>query len=288
MSNRNARRPSSRWTWWQVLTSATAASAISFSNIQPLMDGASVSLGCTLAYSTDLQGCRISDFQQRVCPAVCVRSLTRAVNAVQAACVDANVPRTSLLGQVLAGRVVALLCPGTASTTVTPTTSRTTLTEQPTGGTSTRAVFPITSTLRNTGGPLTFTTFRSATTTTTTTPTSSSSPEETGVNDGDGDDDDDDDNASTSTRTSSVTTDRGIQTTLSETPTTVTSTDPVVIPPTERPIPDANDDDDDSGNSSGGGSPFDFVSTSDAQRLPRAHRTAAWTAALGLGWLLLL
>ncbi|KAL1835748.1 hypothetical protein VTJ49DRAFT_6144 [Mycothermus thermophilus] len=269
MTNRNTRRPSSRWAWWQVLTLATAASAISLSNIQPIEDGASVTLGCTLAYSTDITSCRISDFQRPgVCSAVCVRGLTRAMNAIQAACADADVSPTSLLGRVLAGRVVAVLCPGTFSTTITTTIRSPTPTERPSGDTSTRAL--TTSTFRNpTSGPLTFTTVRSAT-------TSSSSAEETGIDDGDGD--------------SSTTTARSIVTSQSDTPipsptapsTTPTPSDQTLIPPTDTPSPDANDDED-SGNSSGGGSPFDIVRTSDAPRLPIAQ----WTAALGLGLLLL-
>ncbi|KAL2124461.1 hypothetical protein VTJ04DRAFT_826 [Mycothermus thermophilus] len=265
----------SRWTWLRLLTLATASSAISLSNIQPLGD-LRVTLGCALAYSTDITSCRISDFERPgICSTACVRGLTRAMNAVQEACAETQgVSPASLLGQALSGRLVVVLCPGSFSSTRTTETP----TDRPIAAPTRVLTF---TTSRVNTGPLTFTTVRPTSSLTTT--TTASLAEET-------------DDSTIVTRTS---TDRGLSTITTQTPSPTSpqdetsAADQPVIPPTDVPSPgedegDDGDDDDDSGSSSsGGGSPFDIVRTSDARRLIDTS-IASWTVTLGLGWLLLL
>ncbi|KAG7290722.1 hypothetical protein NEMBOFW57_000725 [Staphylotrichum longicolle] len=126
MANRDG-RISSRWVW-PLLVLASTASAFSLSNFQ-VISSTSVPLGCILAYNSPIPGCSMNDFVKgRVCSAACVRGLTRVQLTLQSACYDVNADAATVLGQVLLGNLVALVCPEPTTLTVPPTTSRPALT----------------------------------------------------------------------------------------------------------------------------------------------------------------
>ncbi|KAK3379773.1 hypothetical protein B0T24DRAFT_168533 [Lasiosphaeria ovina] len=98
--------------WARLLFMASAASAMSLSNFQ-LITSSTVPISCILAYNTPIRGCSESDFDtERTCSVSCVNGLIKVQQTLQAVCDDTSIPDASVLGQVLQGNLVQLLCPG--------------------------------------------------------------------------------------------------------------------------------------------------------------------------------
>lgn len=137
------------------------SSALSLSDFQ-LITSSAVPISCILAYNSQISGCVTSDFiRGKTCSSECVRGLQKIQSTLQAACGDASVPGTSVLGQVLLGNLVDLLCPrggGGTRTTTTSTSSSRVLTSTSTG---LQLTF---TTVRPTASPTTGTTARAVTT----------------------------------------------------------------------------------------------------------------------------
>ncbi|KAK0722531.1 hypothetical protein B0T26DRAFT_739744 [Lasiosphaeria miniovina] len=102
---------------------ASATSAMSLSNFQ-LITSSTVPISCILAYNTPIRGCSESDFDtERTCSVACVNGLIKVQQTLQAVCDDTSIPDASVLGQVLQGNLVQLLCPGKLSTTAAALTT---------------------------------------------------------------------------------------------------------------------------------------------------------------------
>ncbi|GAB1320362.1 hypothetical protein MFIFM68171_10572 [Madurella fahalii] len=94
---------------------ASTASAISLSNFETIVPN-TVPISCILVYNNDIPGCTINDFVQgSTCSAACIRGLADVQRNVRAVCNDVDAPLTTVLGQVLAGNLRELLCPGASS-----------------------------------------------------------------------------------------------------------------------------------------------------------------------------
>ncbi|KAK4152066.1 hypothetical protein C8A00DRAFT_44801 [Chaetomidium leptoderma] len=244
---------------------ASMASAISLSNFQ-LITPSTVSVGCILAYNAQIPSCSIQDFvAENTCSAACARGLVRLQFSLLEICSDANVPATTVLGQILRGNLVELLCPGISSEAPTSSSSRRSSTPTPT------TIIPVVRT--SSRAALTFTTVRPASTTTTSTTATETDESDTDISTSTSA------SATTSTSSSSATPfpDRPLPTFVqSQAPTSASSSSSTT---TAAPEPT-------SGSSSGGGSPFD-VASSDAKLLLPACWRRATVVALGLGLLLL-
>ena len=234
---------------------ASTASTLSLSNFQ-IITSASVPLGCILAYNSPIPGCTMNDFvKNKGCSAVCVSGLTKVQNTVESACYGVNADSESVLGQVLLGNLVALVC-SSGSSPETPVSTPSKSSTAPTTTTRTTSSRPA----------LTFTTVRPSSTTTSASTTQTDEP-------------DTDTESSTSapsptdapaTRLTSITFEQS-------SPPTSASSSPSST--TRAPSPDPTPD-----NSSGFGSPFDVVVNGSPQLAAR------WTAilvALGVGLLFL-
>ncbi|KAK4167564.1 hypothetical protein QBC43DRAFT_134305 [Cladorrhinum sp. PSN259] len=148
-----------------VLFWATTASALSLSNFG-LITSSAVPISCILAYNSQISGCVTNDFVfGNTCSSECVRGLRRIQSTLQSVCVDVNAPGTSILGQVLLGNIVGLLCPSGNGGGGGATSTRTTSTTTKTFSTSTIRVVPSTTTSSRL--QLTLTTVRPTFTTTT-------------------------------------------------------------------------------------------------------------------------
>ncbi|KAK4224761.1 hypothetical protein QBC38DRAFT_287823 [Podospora fimiseda] len=247
-----------RWTTLLILLlwTSTTATALSLSNFQ-LITSSAVPIPCILSYNSQITGCTTRDFiRGNFCSSECVRGLTKIQTDLQDVCTDARVSGTSVLGQVLLGNLVGLLCPGG---TVRPPTT-----------TSARVVSPTT-----TRSLLTFTTVRTATTTSASPPTSTEEVEDTTTS------------SSSSTTTEEVVrtpTDvpTFVQSEVVTTTTTSSSTSTSVAAPeaTNEPglVP-----------GSGGGSPFDFaVRSSGAMRSSMASDWVIGAVVLGMSLMMVL
>ena len=105
---------------------------------------------CMRAYSLPVSGCAVTDFVfGNECSASCVQGLEVAASRIEKACADDDIDADSLLGMIVTGHLVEVLCPRNEQTTVT-TTVRPTTTLQPTpsAGQDTDIQDPIT-TIRN-------------------------------------------------------------------------------------------------------------------------------------------
>ncbi|KAK3997705.1 hypothetical protein QBC44DRAFT_71356 [Cladorrhinum sp. PSN332] len=155
----------SRWTIplpLILLLWTTTASALSLSNFQ-LITSSAVPISCILAYNSQISGCVTNDFiKGNVCSSECVRGLQRVQSTLQSVCTDASVSGTSVLGQVLLGNLVGLLCPSAGNGGGGGATSTRRSTTSATLSTSTIRVVPTSTRLS-----LTFTTVRPTLTTTT-------------------------------------------------------------------------------------------------------------------------
>ncbi|KAK3368173.1 hypothetical protein B0H63DRAFT_71688 [Podospora didyma] len=247
--------------WACLLFVASTASAtsqgLSLSDFE-VITSSLVPISCILAYNRPVTGCSTGDFGfGRKCSAECVRGLNRAQSNLESACDGTSVPAASILGQVLQGNLVDLLCPGSSPVTTTssaPTTA---------AKTSTRSVLTSQTTVR----PTTSTTQSSTSATTTAIesdiptfiPSSSPTPD-------------------TLTPTTFVPSSQPSPTSIMQVPSTSANSNSSPGP-AEAPI----------GNG-GGGSPFDVLASNDGSR--RAASKGKWfqassvAAILGL-WLLL-
>ena len=247
-------RWSSIWAW-PLLVMASTASAFSLSNFQ-IISSASVPLGCILAYNSPIPGCTMNDFVRgKGCSAACVNGLTKVQNTLESACYDVNADSGTVLGQVLLGNLVALVCPGSSPETPVSTPSKSS-TAAPTTVTRTTSSRPA----------LTFTTVRPSSTTTSASTTQTDEP---------------DTDTESSTSGPSPTDAPGTQLTTipfeQSSPPTSASSSPSST--TRAASPDPTPD-----NSSGFGSPFDVVASGSTQL---AARWAAILVALGVGLLFL-
>ncbi|KAK4146137.1 uncharacterized protein C8A04DRAFT_25947 [Dichotomopilus funicola] len=140
-----------RWIW-VILMMASTTSAIALSTFEQI-SASTISLGCILAYNSDIPGCTVNDFGRGgACSATCVRGIERVERSLEGVCDEATVSELSILGQALAGNLVAVLCPGNSSPTADPSTSPT---EEPTSTKSTVTTSPL---FPGVPPPLTFTT----------------------------------------------------------------------------------------------------------------------------------
>ncbi|KAI0841748.1 hypothetical protein F5Y06DRAFT_198718 [Hypoxylon sp. FL0890] len=115
---RSRRRPLS---FVPLLVMASTASALNLSQFQ-LITSNQIPKSCIRAYQTEIEGCTSDDFTNgRQCSATCVKGLEQEQALVEAVCGDLNVSPRSLLGIVLSGGLVDILCPGFGTTTVTKT-----------------------------------------------------------------------------------------------------------------------------------------------------------------------
>ncbi|KAL2256064.1 hypothetical protein VTK26DRAFT_2254 [Humicola hyalothermophila] len=149
MRDYDGRLPS-RWAclFLMVASMASATAALSLSSVQPLRSHPG--LACNLAYSRPIPGCTIRDFQDgATCSADCVRGLNFLENILQMACSDRGVDPSSILGQALAGHLVAILC------NVAPPTS-----DKPISSSRTEPVAVPTTTSASSSPVLTFSTVR--------------------------------------------------------------------------------------------------------------------------------
>ncbi|KAK4106333.1 hypothetical protein N658DRAFT_502825 [Parathielavia hyrcaniae] len=231
---------------------ASTTSALSLANFERIT-ATTIHLGCILAYNYQIPGCTIADFSVgNTCSAACVKGLTRIQYTVQEACPNINVDASSVLGQVLLGNLVELLCPDTSSDTPTSTSTSSIR------STPSRTTFVIITPTSSRPVPA-LTPVRPTSTTTTFTRTAETEDSQTSISETQTEE--------AETFTSSPTTSASP---LSSSPSSSTAG--------AAPEPTAED-------SSGGGSPFD-VATSDSRQL-----TVFWTqtvaAVLGLGLLLL-
>ncbi|KAK4115266.1 hypothetical protein N656DRAFT_490669 [Canariomyces notabilis] len=104
-----------------LLLMASTASALSLSNFQ-VIGSSAVPISCILAYNNEIPGCTVNDFVRgRTCSAECVRGLEEVQETIESVCSNVNAPATSVLGQVLAGNLVNLLCPGASGDAPMPT-----------------------------------------------------------------------------------------------------------------------------------------------------------------------
>ncbi|KAK4241870.1 hypothetical protein C8A03DRAFT_11898 [Achaetomium macrosporum] len=223
------RRLSSRWGW--LLMTASTASAFSLFNVEPIVS-TTIPISCVLAYYSIIPGCSVNDFiGGDECSAGCVNGLKRIQSNVQEACSDADVPSNSVLGQVLRGNLVELLCPDTSSEPQTSSSSR-----SPTAAPTT-----VTVGRTSTSTPaLIFTTVRS-TSTSSTTSTQTEEPD-----------------TSISSISSTATSDTTITTAVeSSAPTSEPSSSSPSMTASPQPTSGSSSDE----NSSGGGSPFDIASS---------------------------
>ncbi|KAK3692181.1 hypothetical protein B0T22DRAFT_435498 [Podospora appendiculata] len=117
--------------WAGLFCLASTASALSLKNFQ-LITSPDVSIGCILAYNTQIPVCSPKDFTRgNSCSTGCVNSLGALQTTLQSVCGSAEVSASSLLGQALLGNLQSLLCPSaspTPSSSSSSTSSKTTLT----------------------------------------------------------------------------------------------------------------------------------------------------------------
>ncbi|KAK4456342.1 hypothetical protein QBC42DRAFT_69016 [Cladorrhinum samala] len=124
----------SQFLFFTLFTALSAA--LSLSDFQ-LITSSAVPISCILAYNSQISGCVTRDFiRGNTCSSECVRGLQKIQSTLQAACGDASIQSTSVLGQVLLGNLVNVLCPiggGGTRTTTTSTSSSRVLTSTSTG-----------------------------------------------------------------------------------------------------------------------------------------------------------
>ncbi|KAI1144536.1 hypothetical protein F5Y05DRAFT_29888 [Hypoxylon sp. FL0543] len=213
-----------------LLAMASTASALNLSQFQ-IITSSQIPKRCIRAYQTDIEGCTTNDFMGgRQCSASCVKGLQQEQALIEAVCGDLNVSPRSLLGIVLSGDLVDILCPGYSTTTVTKTIPP---------SSSTIDGF---STVKATSTPTSDTTKASLTTPPKTTPTSDSSTTEQSTTD-------------RATPTPSSTTDNGGTASPSSADTTPTQ-DTAQSSVTSEPAQSSSSDDD-TPTPFVGGSPFD-------------------------------
>ncbi|KAK4189538.1 hypothetical protein QBC35DRAFT_513961 [Podospora australis] len=261
---------------------ASTASALSLNNFQVVTSSA-IPISCILAYNSQIQGCRHTDFKRgSQCSAACVNGLVKVQSTLQDVCGDIRVDIASVLAQALQGNLVQLLCPASATSPgiiTTTTTSRA----------SSRA--PATTTL-STVSRSTATRVPSLTFTTVRPPTSSASTstEEAGETE-----------TESVASSTTATVDRGFSSTplptfeQSAPASTTEQAAPTTSTDTNVPAPTQGTDDDGDRTAvglpgSGGGSPFDAFAQSIPSSQPRqfvSRGLAAVIAALGISLLLL-
>jgi len=111
--------------WAGLLFMASMAQALTLSNFQLITAGAPIP--CILGYNSNIPDCSTTDFTQgNTCSAACLSGLAKVQKALLQICDQATAPDSSVLGQVLKGNLVNLLCPA-AGTTI-PTSSKKTKT----------------------------------------------------------------------------------------------------------------------------------------------------------------
>ena len=105
---------------------------------------------CMRAYSRPVTGCAVTDFVfGSQCSASCVRGLEAAAARIEEACADDRdaIDADSLLGMIVTGHLVEVLCPRNQQTTITTTVRpSTTLQPTPSAGQDTDVQDPITTT----------------------------------------------------------------------------------------------------------------------------------------------
>ncbi|KAI1384639.1 uncharacterized protein F4822DRAFT_433180 [Hypoxylon trugodes] len=104
-----------------LLAVASTSSALNLSQFQ-VITSSQIPKRCIRAYQTEIAGCTRNDFTNgRQCSSSCVKGLQATTDLIGDACGDLNVTPNSLLGIVLLGNLVEVLCPGYQTTTVTKT-----------------------------------------------------------------------------------------------------------------------------------------------------------------------
>ncbi|KAK0711387.1 hypothetical protein B0H67DRAFT_446972, partial [Lasiosphaeris hirsuta] len=228
---------------------ASTASALTLSNFQ-VITSSGVPIACILAYNNQIPSCTTADFTLgNACSAACVKGLEKVADTLDDVCNGAQVSSASLLGQVLLGNLVDLLCPSagttTSSSSKTSTASRTTTTSSTTLSKTT--LTPVSS--------------RTATSTPQPTTTQTDAPESSST-----------EAAPTTLIPSFVQSDAGASPTV---PTQTTGAQATLSP--AEPTPEAP---------LGGGSPFDFVATGGSRPLVVGWLQSLLFA-LGVGLILL-
>ncbi|KAK5994520.1 hypothetical protein PT974_04998 [Cladobotryum mycophilum] len=105
----------------------TSASFLTLSNFEALAS-LSLPLNCVFAYNTPIRGCDVNDFmEESICSPRCRQGLQSVQINVMSSCTGISVMRDTLLLDAQQGRLVNVLCPGSAQGTTTITTTTTSL-----------------------------------------------------------------------------------------------------------------------------------------------------------------
>ncbi|KAI2639594.1 hypothetical protein GGS26DRAFT_274472 [Hypomontagnella submonticulosa] len=127
-----------------LLAMASTTSALNLSQFQ-IITSNQIPKRCIRAYQSDIEGCTRNDFTNgRQCSASCVKGLQETEELINEACGDLNVNPKSLLGIVLSGGLVDVLCPGFGPTTITTTVQPSPTSPKGGGGFSTIVPAPTT------------------------------------------------------------------------------------------------------------------------------------------------
>ncbi|EGS20850.1 uncharacterized protein CTHT_0026880 [Thermochaetoides thermophila DSM 1495] len=103
-------RTLSLWWLWTLFMMATTSLAVSLKSAQEI-DLTGLPFACRLAYIANIEGCTTSDFaNENTCSQTCVRALLRVQATIQSVCNTVDVPEATVLGQVLKGNILGVLC----------------------------------------------------------------------------------------------------------------------------------------------------------------------------------